>query len=68
MRRCASRIATRRISWMDHGTGELGDERRFWGDPLASRRTRASIAKASITKLTCRCQPCHERLSERLSL
>jgi len=30
---------------------------------LASRRTRASIAKASITRLTCRCQPCHERLS-----
>ena len=25
MRRCASRIATRRISWMDHGTCELGD-------------------------------------------
>jgi hypothetical protein len=31
MRRCASRIATRRISWMDHGSCELGDERRFWG-------------------------------------
>ena len=35
----------------------------FGGGPLASRRTRASIAKASITKLTYRCQPCHERLS-----
>lgn len=37
----------------------------FGGGPLASRRTRASIAKASITRLTCRCQPCHERLSLR---
>lgn len=35
----------------------------FGGGPLASRRTHASIAKASITRLTCRCQPCHERLS-----
>jgi len=31
MRRCARRIATRRISWIDQGTGKLGDERRFWG-------------------------------------
>src|SRR3954469_19797290 len=31
MRRCASRIATRRISWIDQGTCKLGDERRFWG-------------------------------------
>src|SRR4029450_5188168 len=31
MRRCASRIATRRISWIDQGTCKLRDERRFWG-------------------------------------
>ena len=31
MRRCASRTATRRISCIDQGTCELGDERRFWG-------------------------------------
>ena len=31
MRRCARRTATRRISCIDQGTCELGDERRFWG-------------------------------------
>ena len=41
MRRCASRIATRRISWSDHGTGELGSSLGFWGravGPLAHPR------------------------------
>src|SRR3954454_6896325 len=33
------------------------------GDWLARRRTAAIIAKASITRETCRCQPCHERVS-----
>ena len=31
MRRCARRIATRRISCIDQGTCKLGDGRRFWG-------------------------------------
>src|SRR4051812_39188710 len=37
MRRCARRIATRRISWIDQGTRELGDERRFWGRAVCNR-------------------------------
>src|SRR5215210_145453 len=37
----------------------------FWGDVrvLARWRTTATMAKASITSDTCRCQPCHERVS-----
>src|SRR5215213_4835969 len=37
----------------------------FWGDGrvLARWRTTAIMAKASITSDTCRCQPCHERVS-----
>src|SRR3954452_15510572 len=35
MRRCASRIATRRISCIDQGTGKLGEEGRFWGRTVA---------------------------------
>src|SRR5215207_7086028 len=37
----------------------------FWGEVrlLARWRTTAIIAKASITRDTCRCQPCHERVS-----
>src|SRR5687768_4129899 len=37
----------------------------FWGDVrrLARWRTTAIIANASITRETCRCQPCHERVS-----
>src|SRR5215211_8902349 len=37
----------------------------FWGDGrvLARSRTTAIMAKASITNETCRCQPCHERVS-----
>src|SRR5436309_11803921 len=37
----------------------------FWGDVsvLARSRTTAIMAKASITSDTCRCQPCHERVS-----
>ena len=31
MRRCASRIATRRISCSDQGKGELGPSLGFWG-------------------------------------
>src|SRR5512135_2677489 len=34
------------------------------GDRLAARwRTAASMAKASMTSETCRCQPCQERVS-----
>src|SRR5918997_5643054 len=37
----------------------------FWGDVsvLARWRTTAIMANASITSDTCRCQPCHERVS-----
>src|ERR671912_832469 len=37
----------------------------FWGEVrlLARSRTTAIMAKASITSDTCRCQPCHERVS-----
>src|SRR5215207_11700449 len=37
----------------------------FWGELrlLARSRTTAIMAKASITSDTCRCQPCHERVS-----
>ena len=37
----------------------------FWGEVrrLACSRTSASMANASITSDTCRCQPCHERVS-----
>src|SRR5918995_5629266 len=37
----------------------------FWGEPrlLARWRTTAIMATASITSDTCRCQPCHERVS-----
>src|SRR5215217_7490800 len=37
----------------------------FWGDVrvLARWRTTAIMAKANITSDTCRCQPCHERVS-----
>src|SRR5919112_6526512 len=36
----------------------------FWGaDVLALRRMAASMAKASMTSETCRCQPCQERVS-----
>src|ERR671913_1974541 len=37
----------------------------FWGEVrlLARWRTTAVMAKASITSDTCRCQPCHERVS-----
>lgn len=41
MRCCASRVATRRISWSDQGTGELGPSLSFWGravGPLAHPR------------------------------
>src|SRR5215213_2997699 len=39
--------------------------RRLFGgaDMLAWRRMAASIAKASMTSETCRCQPCQERVS-----
>ena len=39
--------------------------RRLFGgaDVLALRRMAASIAKASMTSETCRCQPCQERVS-----
>ena len=30
---------------------------------MARSRTTAIMAKASITSETCRCQPCHERVS-----
>src|SRR3712207_5569777 len=37
----------------------------FWGEvrALARWRTTAIMANASITSDTCRCQPCHERVS-----
>src|SRR5215217_9418300 len=37
----------------------------FWGvvRVLARWRTTAIMAKANITSDTCRCQPCHERVS-----
>src|SRR5215203_5060818 len=37
----------------------------FWGDVrvLARSRTAIIMANASITSDTCRCQPCHERVS-----
>src|SRR5215210_9564324 len=37
----------------------------FWGDVrvLARWRTTAIMANANITSDTCRCQPCHERVS-----
>src|ERR687894_1556679 len=36
----------------------------FWGaGVLALRRMAASMAKASMTSETCRCQPCQERVS-----
>src|ERR671920_419768 len=37
----------------------------FWGEVrlLARSRTTAIMANASITNETCRCQPCHERVS-----
>src|SRR5215217_9654887 len=37
----------------------------FWGEVrlLARSRTTAVMANASITNDTCRCQPCHERVS-----
>src|SRR5215204_4955611 len=37
----------------------------FWGEVrlLARWRTTAIMANASITSDTCRCQPCHERVS-----
>src|SRR4051794_1249865 len=34
MRRCASLVATRQISWSDQGTSELGPLRGFWGRPV----------------------------------
>src|SRR3954452_10709605 len=34
IRRCASRMATRRISWSAQGTSELGPLRGFWGRPV----------------------------------
>src|SRR3954471_18226707 len=43
----------------------LASSRLFWGEVrlLARSRTTASMAKASITNETCRCQPCQERVS-----
>src|SRR3954471_16247717 len=43
----------------------LASSRLFWGEVklLARSRTTAIMAKASITSDTCRCQPCHERVS-----
>src|ERR671913_2076587 len=43
----------------------LALSRLFWGDVrlLARSRTTVIMAKASITSETCRCQPCHERVS-----
>src|SRR4029453_4701404 len=43
----------------------LASARLFWGEVrrLARSRTTASMAKASITNETCRCQPCQERVS-----
>src|SRR3569833_2824047 len=43
----------------------LASSRLFWGEVkrLARSRTTAIMANASITSDTCRCQPCHERVS-----
>src|SRR5215208_1394003 len=43
----------------------LASSRLFWGEVklLARSRTTAVMANASITNDTCRCQPCHERVS-----
>src|ERR671916_1864499 len=43
----------------------LASSRLFWGEVRlwARSRTTAIMAKASITNETCRCQPCHERVS-----
>ena len=48
-----------------HQRRSLASSLLFWGDVrvLARSRTTASMAKASITSDTCRCQPCHERVS-----
>ena len=41
----------------------LGRAGLFGGGGLAWWRITASRAKASITRVTCRCQPCQERVS-----
>src|SRR3954468_7512183 len=58
---CAKRVATRRISCTDQRiSGGLLFGR---AGMLALMRMAASIAKASMTSETCRCQPCQERVS-----
>src|SRR3712207_3330330 len=48
-----------------HQRCSLASSLLFWGEVrlLARWRTTAVMAKASITRDTCRCQPCHERVS-----
>jgi hypothetical protein len=70
MCRRAMRVAMRRISCMDQRIRGRDDiaagtcEDPFGGVDLFVRgRMTASMAKASITSETCRCQPCQERVS-----
>ena len=68
MRRCARRVATRRISWTDQrirsGASAQTISLGFLGARiLAWWRIVASMAKANMTSETWRCQPCQERLS-----
>src|SRR5918997_2996119 len=48
-----------------HQRWSLAESLLFWGEVrvLARWRPPAIMAKASITSDTCRCQPCHERVS-----
>src|SRR4051812_35816017 len=68
IRHCAKRVTTRRISCTDpadqHRLLRIIVRLLFGGaGVLAWRRMAASMAKANMTSETCRCQPCHERVS-----
>ncbi|KKA13202.1 hypothetical protein VP03_15005 [Sinorhizobium meliloti] len=66
MRRWASLIAMRRTI-LDRPADQIlmvGIRGLFWGvTSLARYRITAIMAKASMTRETWRCQPCHDRVS-----